>query len=144
MYPVRMVSAALHRANEVNCWAHVCAIFTIMLLLLNHLGLVYRHFQKRCQHQNAVRIIQRNCSSYLKLRNWQWWRLFTKVCSFKLSAYKRMLSKSFWYKMCMTGQLCNLFYSQLIHRHISLCQEVWSLFMMRVIDHCTCAYLLFV
>lgn len=29
---------------------------------------------------NAVRVIQRNCASYLKLRNWQWWRLFTKVC----------------------------------------------------------------
>lgn len=39
----------------------------------------YRHYQKRCQHLNAIRIIQRNCSAYLKLRNWQWWRLFTKV-----------------------------------------------------------------
>lgn len=38
-----------------------------------------RNFQKRCQHLNAIRIIQRNCSSYLKLRNWAWWRLFTKV-----------------------------------------------------------------
>ena len=28
---------------------------------------------------NAIRIIQRNCAAYLKLRNWQWWRLFTKV-----------------------------------------------------------------
>lgn len=27
----------------------------------------------------AIRIIQRNIQSYLKLRNWQWWRLFTKV-----------------------------------------------------------------
>uniref|UniRef100_A0A8C4IER5 Myosin, heavy chain 9b, non-muscle n=1 Tax=Dicentrarchus labrax TaxID=13489 RepID=A0A8C4IER5_DICLA len=24
-------------------------------------------------------MIQRNCAAYLKLRNWQWWRLFTKV-----------------------------------------------------------------
>jgi len=38
-----------------------------------------RHYQKRCQHLNAIRIIQRNCSAYLKLRNWQWWRVFTKV-----------------------------------------------------------------
>jgi myosin protein heavy chain len=38
-----------------------------------------RKFQKRCSAQNAIRIIQRNCASYLKLRNWQWWRLFTKV-----------------------------------------------------------------
>ncbi|CAH1795103.1 unnamed protein product, partial [Owenia fusiformis] len=36
-------------------------------------------FQKRLQQLSAIRIIQRNCSSYLKLRNWQWWRLFTKV-----------------------------------------------------------------
>jgi hypothetical protein len=39
----------------------------------------FRNFQKRCQHLNAIRIIQRNCAAYLKLRNWQWWRLFTKV-----------------------------------------------------------------
>jgi hypothetical protein len=23
--------------------------------------------------------MQRNCAAYLKLRNWQWWRLFIKV-----------------------------------------------------------------
>ncbi len=34
---------------------------------------------KRTQQLNAMRIIQRNCSAYLKLRNWQWWRLYTKV-----------------------------------------------------------------
>jgi len=44
-----------------------------------------RHYQKRCQHLNAMRIIQRNCSAYLKLRNWQWWRLFTKVHRFSRS-----------------------------------------------------------
>ncbi|KAI0207651.1 hypothetical protein LSAT2_007632 [Lamellibrachia satsuma] len=38
-----------------------------------------RHFQKRLNQLNAIRIIQRNCAAYLKLRNWQWWRLFTKV-----------------------------------------------------------------
>jgi myosin protein heavy chain len=36
-------------------------------------------YQKRVQQLNAIRIIQRNCSAYLKLRNWQWWRLYTKV-----------------------------------------------------------------
>jgi myosin protein heavy chain len=36
-------------------------------------------FQKRQQQLLAIRVIQRNCASYLKLRNWQWWRLFTKV-----------------------------------------------------------------
>ena len=38
-----------------------------------------RNYQKRLQQINAIRVIQRNCAAYLKLRNWQWWRLFTKV-----------------------------------------------------------------
>nr|CAG4640602.1 EOG090X00BY [Eulimnadia texana] len=42
-------------------------------------SLARRNFQKRVQQLNAIRIIQRNCSAYLKLRNWQWWRLYTKV-----------------------------------------------------------------
>ncbi|XP_050425720.1 myosin heavy chain, non-muscle-like isoform X2 [Adelges cooleyi] len=41
--------------------------------------LARRNYQKRLQQLNAIRIIQRNCSAYLKLRNWQWWRLYTKV-----------------------------------------------------------------
>ncbi|XP_017272163.1 myosin-9 isoform X1 [Kryptolebias marmoratus] len=36
-------------------------------------------FAKRQQQLNAMKVIQRNCAAYLKLRNWQWWRLFTKV-----------------------------------------------------------------
>lgn len=43
--------------------------------------LARRNYQKRLQQLNAIRIIQRNCSAYLKLRNWQWWRLYTKVNS---------------------------------------------------------------
>lgn len=39
----------------------------------------YRAFTKRQQQLTAMRVIQRNCAAYLKLRNWQWWRLFTKV-----------------------------------------------------------------
>lgn len=31
------------------------------------------------EQYRAIRVIQRNVQSYLKLRNWQWWRLFTKV-----------------------------------------------------------------
>ncbi|CAG9093215.1 unnamed protein product [Plutella xylostella] len=38
-----------------------------------------RNYQKRLQQLNAIRIIQRNCAAYLKLRNWQWWRLYIKV-----------------------------------------------------------------
>ncbi|XP_054553286.1 myosin-14 [Talpa occidentalis] len=41
--------------------------------------LARRAFQRRQQQQSALRVMQRNCAAYLKLRNWQWWRLFTKV-----------------------------------------------------------------
>lgn len=41
--------------------------------------LARRNYQKRLQQLNAIRIIQRNCAAYLKLRNWSWWRLYTKV-----------------------------------------------------------------
>lgn len=41
--------------------------------------LARKNYHKRIQQLNAIRIIQRNCAAYLKLRNWQWWRLYTKV-----------------------------------------------------------------
>merc|ERR1719300_732718 len=34
--------------------------------------LARRNYQKRVQQLNAIRILQRNCAAYLKLRNWQW------------------------------------------------------------------------
>ncbi|XP_035309303.1 myosin-11 [Cricetulus griseus] len=41
--------------------------------------LARKAFTKRQQQLTAMKVIQRNCAAYLKLRNWQWWRLFTKV-----------------------------------------------------------------
>ncbi|XP_078739237.1 LOW QUALITY PROTEIN: uncharacterized protein LOC144952628 [Lampetra fluviatilis] len=41
--------------------------------------LARRAFSKRQQQLAAMRVLQRNCSSHLKLRNWDWWKLFTKV-----------------------------------------------------------------
>lgn len=41
--------------------------------------LARRLYQKRVQQSNAIRVLQRNGLAWLKLRNWQWWRLFTKV-----------------------------------------------------------------
>uniref|UniRef100_A0A8C3AEQ1 Myosin, heavy chain 14, non-muscle n=1 Tax=Cyclopterus lumpus TaxID=8103 RepID=A0A8C3AEQ1_CYCLU len=41
--------------------------------------LARKSFIKKQQQLSALRVMQRNCSAYLKLRNWQWWRLFTKV-----------------------------------------------------------------
>uniref|UniRef100_A0A915I3X4 Myosin motor domain-containing protein n=1 Tax=Romanomermis culicivorax TaxID=13658 RepID=A0A915I3X4_ROMCU len=43
------------------------------------LHLAKKMYAKRLQQNNALRIIQRNGCAYLKLRNWDWWRLFTKV-----------------------------------------------------------------
>ncbi|XP_051571516.1 myosin-11-like isoform X1 [Myxocyprinus asiaticus] len=36
-------------------------------------------FSKRQKQLIAMKVLQRNCAVYLTLRNWQWWRLFTKV-----------------------------------------------------------------
>uniref|UniRef100_H2M5J0 Myosin, heavy chain 14, non-muscle n=1 Tax=Oryzias latipes TaxID=8090 RepID=H2M5J0_ORYLA len=41
--------------------------------------LARKAFFKKQQQLSALRVMQRNCHAYLKLRNWQWWRLFTKV-----------------------------------------------------------------
>lgn len=41
--------------------------------------LARRNYKKRLEQLNAIRVIQRNCAAYLKLRNWSWWRLYTKV-----------------------------------------------------------------
>uniref|UniRef100_A0A3Q1J1R4 Uncharacterized protein n=1 Tax=Anabas testudineus TaxID=64144 RepID=A0A3Q1J1R4_ANATE len=41
--------------------------------------LARKAFSKRQQQLTAMKVIQRNCACYLKLKNWQWWRLFTKV-----------------------------------------------------------------
>ncbi|KAJ8005080.1 hypothetical protein DPEC_G00142940 [Dallia pectoralis] len=41
--------------------------------------LARKSFLKKQQQLSAMRVMQRNCAAYLKLRNWQWWRLFTKV-----------------------------------------------------------------
>ncbi|EPY73254.1 apolipoprotein L3 [Camelus ferus] len=35
-------------------------------------------FAKWQQQLTAMKVLQRNCAAYLKLRNWQWWRLFTE------------------------------------------------------------------
>ncbi|XP_034030544.1 myosin-10 isoform X2 [Thalassophryne amazonica] len=41
--------------------------------------LARKAFVKKQHQLSALRVMQRNCAAYLKLRNWQWWRLFTKV-----------------------------------------------------------------
>uniref|UniRef100_F6QF55 Myosin, heavy chain 10, non-muscle n=1 Tax=Xenopus tropicalis TaxID=8364 RepID=F6QF55_XENTR len=41
--------------------------------------LARKAFAKKQQQLIALKVLQRNCAAYLKLRHWQWWRLFTKV-----------------------------------------------------------------
>ncbi|XP_072011605.1 myosin-10-like isoform X6 [Engystomops pustulosus] len=41
--------------------------------------LARKAFARRQQQMSALKVVQRNCAAYLKLRHWQWWRLFTKV-----------------------------------------------------------------
>ncbi|XP_068097120.1 myosin-10-like isoform X7 [Hyperolius riggenbachi] len=41
--------------------------------------LARKAFNKKQQQMSALKVVQRNCAAYLKLRHWQWWRLFTKV-----------------------------------------------------------------
>lgn len=42
-------------------------------------NLARKNYEKRTQQLSAIRVLQKNCLNYLKLRNWPWWRLFTKV-----------------------------------------------------------------
>lgn len=41
--------------------------------------LARRNFERRIQQMNAIRVIQRNSRALLKIRNWKWWRLYTKI-----------------------------------------------------------------
>jgi len=76
------------------------------LLLLYFL----RAFAKRQQQLTAMKVIQRNCAAYLKLRNWQWWRLFTKV------SYRQM-------HQCHSA---TLFFELNLYFHVDLIKRVIS------------------
>uniref|UniRef100_A0A3Q2Z141 Myosin-10-like n=1 Tax=Hippocampus comes TaxID=109280 RepID=A0A3Q2Z141_HIPCM len=72
--------------------------------------LARKAFMKKQQQLSALRVMQRNCHAYLILKNWQWWRLFTKVrpaqthCGEQTSYLgdQSLLAD-------VTGQLCPLF-----------------------------------
>ena len=61
--------------------ANAYVLFKIKYILVIELNILYvhRNYVKRTQQLNAIRILQRNCAAYMRLRNWQWWRLYTKV-----------------------------------------------------------------
>ncbi|CAF1027431.1 unnamed protein product [Rotaria sordida] len=41
--------------------------------------LARKNHQRRIQQLHAIRVIQRNGRALMKIRNWKWWRLFTKI-----------------------------------------------------------------
>ena len=51
----------------------------VQLQALSRGVLARKNYQKKIQQVNAMRIIQRNGRAFLKLKNWHWWRLFTKI-----------------------------------------------------------------
>ena len=71
---------------------------------------LFRNYVKRTQQLNAIRILQRNCSAYLKLRNWQWWRLYTKVKP--LLQVSKYCSRFFYYVALRTYLLVKKFRQQ--------------------------------
>ncbi|KAG5853828.1 hypothetical protein ANANG_G00030680 [Anguilla anguilla] len=48
-------------------------------LKITDIIIYFQAFAKKQQQLSALKVLQRNCAAYLKLRHWQWWRLFTKV-----------------------------------------------------------------
>ena len=52
----------------------ICHLFVYLFFFSS-----FRAFAKKQQQLSALKVLQRNCAAYLKLRHWQWWRLFTKV-----------------------------------------------------------------
>lgn len=67
-----------HFTGYIFAHAHV------FLLIFCDVNVIFRAFLKKQQQLSALRVMQRNCAAYLKLRNWHWWRLFTKVLSSQL------------------------------------------------------------
>lgn len=70
--PALGYSRGLDRDNAVSCGLG-------RAVLLTSTSLSPRAFAKRQQQLTAMKGgNQRNCAPTLKLRNWQWWRLFTQ------------------------------------------------------------------
>ena len=57
------------------------AVAKIITMLQAHIRtyLIHRVFRKMLDQRLALSILQRNCRAHLNLRNWDWWKLFTKV-----------------------------------------------------------------
>ena len=41
--------------------------------------LCFRAFSKRVEAHKAIRILQRNFAAHLKMRQWDWWKLYVRI-----------------------------------------------------------------
>lgn len=79
----------------------------VLLLLPTRFScrLLCRAYAKKQQQLSALKVLQRNCAAYLKLRHWQWWRLFTKVGPSEMPASHNLVQgwkpTAVWFHPCM-------------------------------------------
>ena len=57
------------------------AVSKVVTMIQSHIRkyLMQKAFNKMIEQKLALSVLQRNCKAYLTLRNWYWWKLFTKV-----------------------------------------------------------------
>ena len=57
------------------------AVSKILTMLQSHIRLyiMKREFRRMLDQRLALSVLQRNIKKYLSLRNWAWWKLYTKV-----------------------------------------------------------------
>lgn len=85
--------------------------FTVVSLSLCSLSLplrCFRAFAKKQQQLSALKVLQRNCAAYLKLRHWQWWRLFTKVCAC-INVHVKIIDLSIYFRRSNSSNFIFIF-----------------------------------
>ena len=70
------------------------AISKILTFLQSYIRLfqMKKYYKIMLEQKNALSVVQRNLKAYITLRNWGWWKLFTKLKPL-LGAAKRAVSK---------------------------------------------------
>ena len=57
------------------------AVAKILIMLQSHVRmfLMKRMYRNMLEQHSAMSVLQRNLGAYIGLRNWPWWKLFTKI-----------------------------------------------------------------
>lgn len=66
-----------------------------MLQAWMRIYLMKREFKQRLNQRLAQSVIQRNLKAYITLRNWSWWKLFTKIKPLLQNSKKEVCKKNF-------------------------------------------------